>query len=57
VESVERQGDRLLVAAPHERAADLNAVLARQEIYASEIRPQELSLEQYFLDVTGRPDA
>jgi ABC-2 type transport system ATP-binding protein len=57
VESVEREGDRLFVAAPQERAADLNAALARQEIYASEIRPQELSLEQYFLDVTGGPDA
>jgi ABC-2 type transport system ATP-binding protein len=57
VESVEREGDRLFVAAPQARAADLNAALARQEIYASEIRPQELSLEQYFLDVTGGPNA
>jgi ABC-2 type transport system ATP-binding protein len=53
VESVEREGDRLFVAAPLDRAADLNAVLARREIFASEIRPQELSLEQYFLDVTA----
>ena len=29
------------------------ALLAREELFASEIRPRETSLEQYFLDVTG----
>jgi ABC-2 type transport system ATP-binding protein len=51
--TVDRQGDRLMIEAPQDRAADVNAVLARQGIYASEIRARELSLEQYFLDVTG----
>lgn len=54
--SVERDGDRLTVAAPAERAADLNAALARAGYYCSEIRPREQSLEEFFLDVTtGTP--
>jgi ABC-2 type transport system ATP-binding protein len=45
--------DRLLVSAPVARAAEVNAVLAEQKLYASGIRPSEQSLEQYFLDVTA----
>jgi ABC-2 type transport system ATP-binding protein len=52
VRSVNRQGDRLSVDAPLERAAQINATLAESGLYASEIRPREESLEQYFLDVT-----
>jgi hypothetical protein len=36
-----------------DRAADITRVLAAQEIYLTGLRPQEQSLEQYFLDVTG----
>jgi ABC-2 type transport system ATP-binding protein len=53
VSDVTREGERLLVAAPLDRSAEVNEVLARHELFASELRPEELSLEQYFLDVTG----
>jgi ABC-2 type transport system ATP-binding protein len=49
---IELDGDRLLVAAPLDRAAEINARLAERELYASGIRPQEESLEKYFLEVT-----
>ncbi|HEX6510084.1 MAG TPA: ABC transporter ATP-binding protein [Chloroflexota bacterium] len=57
ITDVNRDGDRLLVAAPLERSAEVNAILASQELYASEIHPEEQSLEQYFLDVTGEPES
>jgi ABC-2 type transport system ATP-binding protein len=43
----------LAVDAPVERAADANALLAGQGIYAAELRRREASLEQYFLALTG----
>lgn len=54
---VTRDGDRLLVEAPPARAAEINALLAREGLYASEIRPHEESLERFFLDVTEGPHA
>ncbi|HZU13849.1 MAG TPA: ATP-binding cassette domain-containing protein [Chloroflexota bacterium] len=53
VTGVEREGDRLVVLAPVDRAAAVNQALAEAGLFASEIRPHEESLEQYFLDVTG----
>lgn len=53
IESVTRDGDLLTVSAPLPRSAEVNALLAREELFASEIHPRETSLEQYFLDVTG----
>jgi ABC-2 type transport system ATP-binding protein len=53
VRDVRPAGDHLLVHAPMDRAADITRVLAAQEIYLTGLRPQEQSLEQYFLDVTG----
>lgn len=50
---VKRQDDRLVVEAPRERAAELSRVLAEHQIYLSELRPREGSLEQFFLEVTG----
>ncbi|MDE3229641.1 MAG: ABC transporter ATP-binding protein, partial [Chloroflexota bacterium] len=44
---------QLLVAAPPERAADLNALLVGAGIVPSEVRRYEASLEQYFLALTG----
>ena len=43
----------LLVDAPGERAAEINALLAEQSIYAAEVRHREGSLEQFFLALTG----
>lgn len=53
IEDVSADGTRLRVSAPLERAAEVNAVLAKEGLYASEIRPVEESLERYFLGVTG----
>ncbi|MGH2442092.1 MAG: ABC transporter ATP-binding protein [Chloroflexota bacterium] len=53
IASVSRRGNRLTIEAPPERAAEINQALAREELFASEIRLEEQSLEQYFLDVTG----
>ncbi len=49
-----RQADGvLLVDAPAERAAELNAHLTRAGVLVAEIGAQEHSLEQFFLEVTG----
>ncbi len=53
VDDVRGSEGRLLVNADPNRAADLTRALAAQGIYLSGLRPQEQSLEQYFLDVTG----
>ena len=53
VGAVTRDGDRLTVDAPRERAAELSRALAEQQIYLSELRPREGSLEDFFLEVTG----
>ncbi len=52
VQGVRREDDRLLVEAPIARSAEVNAALARQGLYASEIRPLETTLEAFFLQVT-----
>ena len=54
VNGVRRDHDRLLVEAPRERAAELSRALAEQQIYLSELRPREGSLEEFFLEVTGK---
>jgi ABC-2 type transport system ATP-binding protein len=43
----------LVVEAPRERAAELSRALAEAQIYLSELRPRESSLEDFFLEVTG----
>ncbi len=48
-------GWALLVDAPAERAAEINALLAAQGIFAAELRRREGSLEQYFLSITTSP--
>jgi ABC-2 type transport system ATP-binding protein len=57
IEDVTRDGDLLLVEAPLSKAAEVNAVLARQGLFAAEIRPHEESLERFFLEVTEAPRA
>jgi len=54
VGAVKNEDSRLLVEAPHERAADLSRALAEQKIYLSELRPRESSLEDFFLEVTSQ---
>ena len=53
VRGVTRRDGRLVVDAPRERAAELSRALAEQQVYLSELRPREGSLEDFFLEVTG----
>jgi ABC-2 type transport system ATP-binding protein len=49
---VEQEGDTLLVAAPAERAAEINMLLSARAIPVAEIRAHEQRLEDLFLEVT-----
>jgi len=53
IREVTRDGDRLVIAAGLDHAANVNQILAEQGLYASGLRPREQSLEQYFLDITS----
>ena len=57
VDAVTRQDGRLIVQAPRERAAELSKALAERQIYLSELRPRESTLEEFFLEVTGEAEA
>ena len=57
VEGVETTDDGLIVTVAHERSSELTAALSRSEVYVTEIAPLQISLEQYFLDVTGENGA
>ncbi|WP_202901960.1 ATP-binding cassette domain-containing protein [Thermogemmatispora carboxidivorans] len=43
----------LRVEAPAERSAEINALLARRDLFAAEIHPHEGSLEEAFLELTA----
>jgi ABC-2 type transport system ATP-binding protein len=47
----------LLADAPIERAAEVNAILGAQAVYAAEVRRREASLEQFFLALTTEQPA
>ncbi len=49
---IEESNGYLRVRAPAEASARLNALLAERGIYLSELRPDESTLEQFFLEVT-----
>ena len=51
--AVTRDGERLTVEAPADRAAEISRALAERGIYLRELRPREHSLEQSFLEITG----
>jgi ABC-2 type transport system ATP-binding protein len=46
----------LVVTAPAERSADINAALAKAGIFASELRLNQPNLEAMFLELTEEPD-
>ena len=43
----------LLVTAPAERSWELTAALSQAQVYVTEMWPLQISLEQYFLEVTA----
>ena len=53
VRGVTASEGRLIVEAPLGRAAELSKALAGKQIYLSELRPRDGSLEDFFLEVTG----
>jgi ABC-2 type transport system ATP-binding protein len=53
VSEVAIEGEALIVAAPMDRSAEINKILADHGFYASIIRPRQESLERYFLELTG----
>ena len=54
VEVREANDGALSVSAPIERSGELTAAMSRAEVYVTEMAPVRTSLEEYFLDVTGR---
>ena len=56
---VQQTEDRLVIDAPPERAPELLAALAGQDLFPSEVRPIVQTLENVFLKLTGEelPDA
>jgi ABC-2 type transport system ATP-binding protein len=53
VRDVRSEDGRLVVEAPRDRAAEISKALADKQIYLSELRPRDSSLEDFFLEVTG----
>jgi ABC-2 type transport system ATP-binding protein len=53
VEEITTEDDSLIITAPLDRTAELSAALGREEIYVVETTPIQISLEDYFLQVTG----
>lgn len=54
VEKVEVSDGALRVSAEPERAAEINAALVSAGVKVSELRPSQRSLEEVFLELTGR---
>lgn len=52
ISSVNKEGDYILLGVKADKAADVSAVLARDDIFASEIKAKENSLEEFFLEQT-----
>jgi ABC-2 type transport system ATP-binding protein len=48
-----RDGGRLLISLPAAEAAHVTETLAREGLFLSELRPEEVSLEDVFLELTG----
>ena len=53
IEEVKSEDGALVVAVAHARSTELSAALSRQEVYVTEIAPVQVSLEEYFLEITG----
>ena len=53
VAEVTIKGESVVVTAPSERSPELSIALGQSEVYVTEMVAEEMSLEQYFLDVTG----
>ena len=52
VDSVTADNGYLIAGVPPDRSWEITAALSRNEVYIAEMAPAQMSLEQYFLDVT-----
>ena len=52
VEGVSTESGYLIAGVEAERSWEITAALSRNEVYIAEMAPSQISLEQYFLDVT-----
>ena len=52
ISSVSKEGDHILLGVKADKAADVSAALARDGIFASEIKAKENYLEEFFLEQT-----
>ena len=53
VESVSADNGYLIAGVAPDRSWEITAALSRNEVYVAEMAPAQMSLEQYFLDVTA----
>ena len=51
-DDVTAHGESIVVTSPSERSPELSTALGRSGVYVTEMVAEEMSLEQYFLDVT-----
>ena len=56
VGEVKVDGESVVVTAPGERSSELSTTLGRSEVYVTDMAAHGMSLEQYFLDITGDPN-
>jgi hypothetical protein len=52
ISSVTREDDTIQVDVPLERTAEISALLARNNVFISEMKAKESTLEKFFLEVT-----
>lgn len=50
-------GDHIMVHLPVTEAEKVSRALSRRRLYLTELRPEEVSLEEVFLELTGEPAA
>lgn len=54
VSAVRSEGGYIVASASPDRAGDLTRALARQDVYVTEMVPERVSLEKFFLQVTAQ---
>lgn len=57
ISAVRTEGDCIVASVSPDRAGDVTRALAQQDVYVTEMVPQKVSLEKYFLQVTAQNGA
>ena len=57
VDGVSADNGYLVASVEADRSWEITAALSRNEVYVAEMTPAQISLEQYFLDVTDEAEA